>query len=86
MIFRILYILGALAGAYLIMGCRTVVYLDGKPALDTYADISNLHLSAAKGRVEMSADRINHSKPTQTAFDGVAKDLTAGGAAWALFR
>jgi len=65
-------------------GCSTVVYRDGKPVLRTYSDIRGLRFHS--GDTSLEASSLINSKPTQAAFDGVAKDITAGGTAWALFR
>lgn len=68
----------------LFLGCSTMVYdrTTGKAVLRTYADAQNLTYSADGS---FHADSLIHSKPTQAAFDGVAKATTAGGAAGALF-
>jgi hypothetical protein len=68
--------------AMLMIGCSTTVYKNGKPALRTYGDARNIQFK--DGTTSFSADVLNHSKPTQTAFDGVGKTITAGGAAAAV--
>jgi hypothetical protein len=45
-------------------GCSTTVYRNGKPALKTYADATNIKLGADGS---FSADRLNHSTPTRAA-------------------
>ena len=67
----------------LLTGCETVVYRDGKPVLRTYSDIRGLRFHS--GDTSLEAASLVNSKPTQAAFDGVAKDLTAAGAAGSLF-
>lgn len=64
--------------------CATRVYdrRTGRLVFETYGDSRNLTLGADGS---FHTDYLNHSKPTQTAFDGAGKVITAGGAAAALF-
>lgn len=66
-------------------GCATRVYENGHLVMETYGDSSNFEFTKQGGSVTLRATRLNHSKPTQTAFDGTGKVITAGGAAAALF-
>lgn len=63
-------------------GCATRCYEDNHLAFESYSNIKKLHW---KGRYsELSGDMIN-DKPTQAAFDGVAKGAASIGTSAGLF-
>lgn len=67
-------------GSLALQGCSTTVYgADGRPQLRTFGDATGLVFTGPG--TSLRAERLDHSVPTKTAFNGATSVLTAAGTA-----